>query len=219
MDRNVLGVIVGFAFVFLMIFIATIIQKTFKLSNEFSRKIIHISVGNWVFLALYYFTKWEYAIIGPVVFIFLNYLSYRTKLFAAMELEEKNLGTVYYSISLTILTLLTFVPNPIRFLPFLGMMAMTWGDGFAAVVGKNFPIKPIKTGKSLGGSLAFFVFSALAVAVYLFVFKSDIGLAKVIQLALLTGFLGAVIEIASPKNTDNLTVPIILGLLGFGMGW
>ncbi|NOZ62633.1 MAG: hypothetical protein GXO74_13260 [Calditrichaeota bacterium] len=218
MDRNVIGVIVGFAFVFLMIFVATVIQKIFKLSNDFSRKIIHISVGNWLFFALYYFTKWEYAIIGPVVFIFLNYLSYRTNLFAAMELKEKNPGTVYYAISLTICTLLTFVPSPIRYLPFLGILAMTWGDGFAAVIGKNFPVKQIRPGKSWGGSLAFFVFAGLSAAVYLFIFQPEMAASRMSQLAIGTAFLGAVIEIFSPKNTDNLTVPIIIGVLAFVLG-
>ncbi len=41
-----LKVILSFAFVFLMIFIATLIQKLVKLSNEFSRKIIHVAVGH-----------------------------------------------------------------------------------------------------------------------------------------------------------------------------
>jgi len=217
MDRNIIGVIAGFAFVFLMIFIATIIQKIFKLSNEFSRKIIHISVGNLVFLALYYFTKWEYAIVGPVVFIFLNYLSYRTNLFAAMELKEKNPGTVYYAISLTICTLFTFVPSPVRFLPFLGIMAMTWGDGFAAIIGKKFPIKQIRPGKSWGGSLAFFISAGLSATVYLFVFLPEMAASRIIQLAIATALLGALIEIFSPKNTDNLTVPIILGAMAFAL--
>ena len=219
MERNVLGVIVGFAFVFLMIFIATIIQKIFKLSNEFSRKIIHISVGNWVFLALYYFTKWEYAIIGPVVFIFLNYLSYRTKLFAAMELEEKNPGTVYYSISLTILTLLTFVPSPIRFLPYLGIMAMTWGDGFAAIIGQKLPVGQIRKGKSWGGSLAFIVFAGISAAIYLSIFQPQLATSRIVQLAAATAILGSAIEILSPKNTDNLTVPLIIGLAAFALGF
>lgn len=215
MDRNLLGVIVGFAFVFLMIFIATVAQKIFKLSNEFSRKIVHITVGNWIFLALYYFTKWEYAIIGPVVFIFLNYLSYKTKLFATMELEEKNPGTIYYAISLTICTFLTFISGSINYLPYLGILAMVWGDGFAAVIGKKFPVISIRRGRSLGGTLAFMIFAALSAAVYLYVFRTHVSHHNFVSLIIFTSVFGALIELFSPKNTDNLTVPIILGVIAY----
>lgn len=156
MDQNILGIIYSFVFVFAMIFIATIFQKLFKMGNDFSRKIIHVAVGNWTFIALFYFTTWYYAIIGPVSFILINFLSYNYTIFKAMELEEKNPGTVYYSISLTICTLFTFSKTPVLVLPFLGIMAMTWGDGMAAVIGKKFPVRQIRQGKSLGGSCAFF---------------------------------------------------------------
>ncbi|MBU0493563.1 MAG: DUF92 domain-containing protein, partial [Chloroflexi bacterium] len=41
-----------------------------------------------------------FAIIPPLSFIVLNYISYRREVFKAMELEDKgNLGTVYFPIS------------------------------------------------------------------------------------------------------------------------
>jgi len=215
MERNLLGVIIGFVFVFAMIFIATAIQILFKLSNDFSRKIIHIAVGNWVFIALFYFTEWYYAIIGPVAFILINFLSYKYTIFKAMELEEKNPGTVYYSVSLTICTLLTFYQSPLLVLPFLGIMAMTWGDGMAAVVGKKFPIKQLKPGKSLGGSGSFFIFAFIAVIVYLLIAGTIFSTWAVLLTGLITAFLGAIIELYSPKNLDNLTVPLVIGVIGF----
>ena len=215
MDRNILGVIIGFVFVFAMIFIATAIQKLFKLSNDFSRKIIHIAVGNWVFIALFYFTEWYYAIIVPVAFILINFLSYKYTIFKAMELEEKNPGTVYYSVSLTICTLLTFYQSPLLILPFLGIMAMTWGDGMAAVVGKKFSIKQLRPDKSLGGSGAFFIFTFIAVIVYLLIYGSAFSTGTILLIALITALLGAIIELYSPKNSDNLTVPLVIGVIGF----
>ena len=215
MDRNILGVIIGFVFVFAMIFIATVIQKLFKLSNDFSRKIIHIAVGNWIFIALFYFTEWYYAIIGPLAFILINYLSYKYTIFKAMELEEKNPGTVYYSVSLTICTLLTFCQSPLLVLPFLGIMAMTWGDGMAAVVGKKFPIKQLRPGKSLGGSGSFFIFTLISSIVYLLIAGITFNTGIVLLIGLITALLGAIIELYSPKNLDNLTVPLVIGVIGF----
>lgn len=218
MDRNILGIIYSFAFVFSMIFIATVIQKVFKLSNDFSRKIIHVAVGNWIFIALFYFDTWYYAIVGPVSFIILNYISYKYNIFKAMELEEKNPGTVYYSVSLTICTLFAFSKPDFLILPFLGIMAMTWGDGMAAVIGKIKPVKQIRPGKSIGGSSSFFIFTFLAVVAYFLIIGIKISTVNIIFYGLATALIGSLIELYSPKNTDNLTVPIIIGLIGFLVG-
>jgi phytol kinase len=218
MSKDIVGLILSFAFVFLMIFLATLIQKLFKFSNEFSRKIIHIAVGNWIFIALYYFEDWYIAIIGPVAFILINFLSYKFTIFKAMELQEKNPGTIYYPISLAICTLLTYSQNPLLFLPYLGIMAMTWGDGLAAVIGKKIPVQQIRPRKSIGGSASFFIFTLLASFIYLLIEPTNLSTGTIILYALATAFIGVLIELYSPKNLDNLTVPIMLGLIGFFVG-
>jgi phytol kinase len=218
MNKDVLGLILSFAFVFLMIFIATLIQKLFKLSNEFSRKIIHIAVGNWIFIALYYFQDWYIAIIGPVAFILINFLSYKFTIFKAMELEEKNPGTIYYPISLAICTVFTYARQPLLILPYLGIMAMTWGDGMAAVIGKQWPIRALRPRKSLGGSAAFFIFTLAASMIYLWIEAPQFSAATIFSYGLMAALIGVVIELFSPKNLDNLTVPILLGLIGFVIG-
>jgi len=218
MSRDVLGLILSFAFVFFMIFLATVIQKAFKLSNEFSRKIIHIAVGHWVFIALFYFEDWYIAIIGPIAFILINFLSYKFTIFKAMELDEKNPGTIYFPISLAVCTLFTYSQKPILLLPYLGIMAMAWGDGMAAVIGKKYPIKQILPGKSVGGALTFLIFTFTACLVYLFVEAGSFSLGSILMYAFGAAVIGGIIEILSPKNLDNLTVPIILGLIGFLIG-
>jgi len=218
MNKDVLGLILSFAFVFLMIFIATLIQKLFKLSNEFSRKIIHIAVGNWIFIALHYFQDWYIAIIGPVAFILINFLSYKFTIFKAMELEEKNPGTIYYPISLAICTVFTYARQPLLILPYLGIMAMTWGDGMAAVIGKQWPIRALRPRKSLGGSAAFFIFTLAASMIYLWIEAPQFSAATIFSYGLMAALIGVVIELFSPKNLDNLTVPILLGLIGFVIG-
>ncbi len=214
MNRDVTGLILSFAFVFLMIFLATIIQKLFKLSNEFSRKIIHIAVGHWIFISLYYFEDWYIAVIGPVAFILINFLSYKFTIFKAMELEEKNPGTVYYPISLAICTLLTYSQQPLLILPYLGIIAMTWGDGMAAVIGKKWPLQQIRPRKSVGGSAAFFIFTFIASIIYLLVEAGNLSISMIFICGLATALIGTLIEVFSPKNLDNLTVPIILGVIG-----
>ncbi len=50
-----------------------------------------------------FFDDFRYAIIPPVAFIVINFISYRGNLIKVMEREEENkdgLGTVYFAISL-----------------------------------------------------------------------------------------------------------------------
>ncbi len=218
MNKDILGLILSFAFVFLMIFLATVVQKLFKLSNDFSRKIIHIAVGNWIFIALYYFKDWYIAIIGPVTFILINFLSYKFTIFKAMELEEKNPGTIYYPISLAICTLFTYARQPLLMLPYLGIMAMTWGDGMAAVIGRKWPIRQLRPRKSLAGSIAFFIFTLASCLIYLALEAQHFSGSEIFGFALMAAVVGAIIELYSPKNLDNLTVPILLGCIGYLIG-
>ena len=213
-NHNIIGLILSYVFVFSVILLSTAIQYIFKLSTNFSRKIIHIAVGNWIFIALYYFSNWYFAIIGPASFILINYISYRFNIFKAMELEEKNPGTVYYSISLTILTFITFIRSPFYIFPYLGIMAMTWGDGFAAVIGKKFPVKIIRAGKSIGGSITFFLFTIVSCIIYLFIQNTSLNILLILAISITFAFVGMLIELFSPKNMDNFTVPLILGLSG-----
>ncbi|MBN1153493.1 hypothetical protein JXB12_01090 [candidate division KSB1 bacterium] len=214
MDSQIVAVVLSFVFVFAIIFAATLLKKYLKISEFTTRKIIHIGVGNWVICAFYLFTDWYIAIVPPITFIIVNYLSYRYTIFKAMELEEKNPGTVYYSISLTILTFFTFYWTPKLILPYLGIMAMVWGDGFAALIGRAYPIKKISENKSLGGSIAFLVMSSIACFVYLLINSGGWDISLMIKLALLFSIIGTYVELRTRRSIDNLTVPLLVGLVG-----
>ncbi|MCL4500024.1 MAG: hypothetical protein M1335_07285 [Chloroflexi bacterium] len=75
-----------------------------RLSVDFTRKFVHIGVGMVAFLLVALFKTWQFAIIPPLVFIAVNYVSYRRQIFAGMETGEKGeLGTVYFPISFAVL--------------------------------------------------------------------------------------------------------------------
>ena len=125
---------------------------------------------------------------------------------------------IYYPISLAVCTLLTYSKQPILILPYLGIMAMAWGDGMAAVVGKKMPIKIIRPGKSIGGSSTFSIFTLVSSFIYLFTQTSQISFETIFVYSLVTATIGGIVELVSSKNLDNLTVPIFLGLVGFLVG-
>ena len=103
---NFLGIIVSYLYIGLVIIGAKIFEKRGK---EVSRKFIHIMLGNWWVIAMYFFTNVWAAIFVPITFVIINYLSYKKDLIKVMERDEQDgLGTVYYAIALLILAIISF---------------------------------------------------------------------------------------------------------------
>lgn len=219
MDTNVLGVLVSFGFVFFILIAVTMIQKLVGLNEEFSRKAVHILVGNWVFLALYFFDNWIWASIVPLCFILLNAISYRKSLFTAMERGSgDSLGTIWYAVSLLILTFIAFYfVKPYVLLG--GILAMAYGDGFAAVVGSRwgnvtYPAKFSE--KSLEGTMTGFLFIFIVTTAVAQVYLPG----NSFLIGLICGIMGTLLELLTPNGLDNLTLPLgVSGILyGFSLG-
>ena len=98
---NIIGIIASYLYVGLVIAGGKIFEKKGK---EASRKFIHIMLGNWWFVAMYFFTNVWYAAVAPLTFVIINYLSYKKNLIKVMERDEQDgLGTIYFAIALLIL--------------------------------------------------------------------------------------------------------------------
>lgn len=163
-QKEFTGILLSYLFVFAIIGLSTIMQKKKLLSGEGSRKMIHILLCNWWILAMMLFKSNIAASIGPLSFVIINYISYKKKLFGAMERGggKEDLGTVYYAISLLILALVTFSSWSTPVTGAFGILIMGYGDGMAAVIGKRFGRKKIRIWggeKSLEGSLTMFIIS------------------------------------------------------------
>lgn len=211
--NNLYGIIASVIYIVLVILLSNLFTKAGK---EASRKFIHIMLSNWWIIAMVFFDNVWYASILPAIFIVINTLSYRYNLIKSMEREsdssEKTLGTVYYAISLLVLTILSFVfwKKPIYGL--VGVTIMGYGDGFAAIAGKAIKSKEFHIGsskKSVAGCLTMFFISMIIVSGALVYFKSNNWFIK----SILVAILATVVEAFSIKGTDNLTVPIIITLV------
>lgn len=206
---NVWGLILSYVLVFAVIGLSSFLQNKGIIKEEGARKFIHIGVSNWWFIAILFF-KGDYAlwfaIIAPITFIILNYLSYRLDLIKAMERGGKgSLGTVYFPISLLILVIISFgVLKRPEFGAF-GMLILGYGDGLAAIIGKSYGKKELMHGKTLEGTLTMFLASLLVSLVLVFVFLNGFNS---IYIAFILAVSATVIELYSPKGLDNLTVPL-----------
>lgn len=208
---NWLGILVSYLYIGVIIVGAKLFEK---LGKEASRKFIHIMLGNWWFIAMAFFTNVWFASFVPATFVIINYLSYKKDIIKVMERDTQDgLGTVYYAISLLILSIISF---GIYHQPSLGLipnLVMAYGDGFAGLFGKLLKSKKYKitdTKKSIAGSIAMFLTTTIIIGAYLAWAHSDIfwqtshwPLISILMAFALTG-----IEAVSIKGTDNITVPL-----------
>lgn len=216
--QNIYGLLLSIIYIFIILGIATLVAKFSKGASETSRKIVHILVGNWVFITPFFTELWA-VILVPFTFIIFNSLSLKYNLIPAMERNDDSLGTVYYAISLFILSGAGFLLGW-RILPFIGILNMAYGDGFAAIFGQKWgKKKPFSFApkKSLVGSITVAIISFIVTFIVIIYFKDKenihgLNLFTIIFISLLTGILSAFIELTGNKGCDNLTLPIGSGL-------
>jgi phytol kinase len=217
---EIAGIIIAFLFIFAVIGIAQLLVIREVVSPSVARKLIHISVAHWWLIAMAFHEMVWTAMVGPVAFIVLNYLSYRRHLVTAMDTDESagNLGTVYFPVSLLVLVLLTFGgPMPI-YVGALGILIMGYGDGLASLFGAHLghPHETLfRTRKSFAGSVTMFVASSL-VTLAVTSAAPEFG-DSIILAAITTGVVAMTIEYITPFGLDNLTVPILTSLFFYGV--
>ena len=206
-----LAIAIAFAYVFAVLGVAEALRKLFKLPVEFTRKVVHIGVGMWAWGTIALFqSKWM-AIVTPLSFVALNYVSYKRGLFLAMESNDRgNLGTVYFPLAFAAVILLAWdVSKPMLV---AALMPLTWGDAFAAIVGKAIGRRRYAVGgsvRTLEGSATMFALSFLGVFAALIVLErlagAEIGWAALFALA--TALAATLAEALSVRGLDNLLVP------------
>lgn len=200
------GIFVSFTYIGIILFIAIFIEKSKIFSKEFSRKFIHIMVGNWVFIAFYYFDNWLSISIVPAIFVFLNYMSKKYHIVTAMEREnDESWGTVWYALTLLILCAAgKFLGE--SSIAYVGILTMTYADGFAAIVGEKFSNSNnyLYEKKTVYGSMTIFVVTFIIVTIIDNYYYFEVDLVKSISIAVLATLL----ELFSKKGSDNLILPI-----------
>jgi len=224
MRQDWLALIISYVYVFAMIGIGEGLRKWLgqakpgTYSTEFTRKLIHISVGMWAFGTVLLFEHWYFAIIPPLSFVVLNYISYRQETFKAMETGEKgNLGTVYFPISFSIIICL-FWTRPSLLVA--SLMPMTWGDALAAVLGRRYGQRKysvLGSTRSVEGSLAMFLVSWLSTFLALLLL-SPLAWQTSLLYSLALAVFATLVEALSPWHIDNLTVPLLSAALLYLIG-
>lgn len=212
--KNIVGIIISFVYIATLMLSAKYFEKFEK---EASRKFIHILLANWWLIAMAFFDNIVWAMIPPISFVVINFISYRGNVIKVMERSDENkdgLGTVYFAISLIPLVFLSYglTNNPL--IGLVGFFIMAYGDGFAAIVGKSMKSKEYKVfgcTKTLAGSCVMFVMSFI-ITISVFAYSNtELLFVKAILLSIIT----TILEAISIKGTDNITVPVVASLITY----
>ncbi|MCY3411642.1 MAG: DUF92 domain-containing protein [Candidatus Heimdallarchaeota archaeon] len=215
MDRDVLGSLLIILTVGMLIIISEFLARTQRLSKEEARKLLHITAGNILFFVPLFENKILVTSI-PLFFAFVNiFLSpispikrIRLKTFGAGH----SLGTIFYPISLSFVIWFGFDS---LWMTLAAFFPVIYGDGFAAVVGpraKEGHFKIYNGTKTLIGTLVVSFASWLAVLIGIIILGYGIALAIIV--ASIIALFAPLVEVLSPKGTDNLLIPpILFGIL------
>ena len=189
-----------------LVFLISFLYKSFNPNNkEALRKIIHIGIGPLIPLAKYLNVDQTSALYFTGIVSLLTFINYRSKLFPTIEdVNRKSYGTLFYCLSLFILIYLYWNKDPTSL--FAGFFIMTFGDGFAGLIGKNFQSKSwffLKQKKSFFGTISMFVTSLIVVFGFSYFQKYSFNI-NLFTIA----FISTILEQFSIFGIDNLIVPI-----------
>lgn len=207
-----IGYLLTFTYIFLVIGISAILKEKNIINEEDSRKIVHIFVSLSFIIMYIYLKDTIHFIIPPLIFILLNYLSYKKNIFTAMERKQDNtLGTVYYAFSLFIMALLSLICKNYIYSYAIGIFCMAFADGLAPIISSKIKSKKLYRKKTVSGTLTVFIMTLLIVVIINKVFLLNYDVYKII----LVSFVSAILELFSRRGLDNLTLPLGLSLLSY----
>jgi len=238
----VLGdIIVYFIAVFyaaIVLTIADIARKKRNLGSETTRRIVHLFAGAAIWTVPYYPHPWVATLVA-LTFVIMLALANTNRFgsfFAAMARPEDLVhnsvrGPFWYAVSITVLTaIFTFTGyHSIYFVAAAAIHIMMLGDGMSAPIGIKYGTNSTRvifgSKRSTPGTLAVFVFGFIGAliafwwfgifSVEVFVSGGNILWFELVALALVGSITGTIVELVSPKGTDNITLPMITCLVMF----
>jgi len=147
---------------------------------------------------------------GPFIVItfLISPLSPLKKVRDRLSKSGHGLGLVYYAIAWTVLAYVFFDHKEVIA---IGILAMSYGDGFASLVGVKYGRKIYKVfddTKSLVGSLGMFLFTLLMLEVALLYYQIPMQMRALPGLLILS-LIATGVEGLTPKGLDNLSVPFV----------
>ena len=192
------------------------------------RKIIHIGVGNFIFIWWMFTEGWVMLAFFTIPFAILLFIAMlKDNIISESDLGRINkkghkTGLFLYAVSISLMILL-FSDHWVA--ATFGIVAMTYGDGFGCVIGKRFGKHPGFNGKTLEGSLAVFIFTTVVcmviLALYSFLssemvlgFSADCtAIVPGFVACIIAGLVATIVEAVCHGAYDNIAIPMSVALV------
>jgi len=219
MDSGVKGLLLSFGYAGAILVAAEAARACCAVPTALTRKAVHISAGMWVFAIPALFSDKAVGLVPFASFIFINWALYRLRMLPSVDAPDASPGTVFFALSITALFAVLWRPDApgldLGAVAQTAVMAMTWGDALAALVGQRcgrmrYRALAVANERTLEGSLAMLLVSwaaMLGALACLPVQGSMLPLAVTAPATLWAAAAATLVEAASPFGLDNLLVP------------
>jgi len=213
-QSDLVGVAAVYIYVALLIvFTEKVFSKRYPVQ---SRKFLHIMTGNIAFILPLFETREIMAFVAAGPFILFTFLMSPYSPIKSMRGKTSEaghgLGLVYYAITWTVLAYAFFDHREIIA---MGILAMSYGDGLASVIGIKYGKRKysiFKDIKSYVGSIAMFVCTFLLLVIALLFYAVPLTTRVAVYLLCMAG-VATIVEGVTPLGLDNLSVPFVVALM------
>ncbi|MCC0179033.1 phosphatidate cytidylyltransferase [Waterburya agarophytonicola K14] len=207
----------GAVFVYLgiLVAIADFLSRLLPNDPELTRKVVHIGSGNVILLAWWFNISTQVIVSAAIIAAAIAIVSYIIPILPSIEsVGRKSFGTLFYAISMAVLTACFWQDTPQY--AAIGILIMAWGDGMAAIIGQRFGKHLYQIGtisKSWEGSLAMMGASFIVTELILLFVE---GLSwQILLISSIVAVIATILEGFSQLGIDNLTVPLCSGIICF----
>ncbi len=208
---DITGLVFVYLYVIMLIFLS---ERVLKKYPQLSRKFLHIMVGNILFIIPLFDSRWVMVLLAAAPFILFTFLMCPfspIKFKSGTSMAGHRLGLVFYSISWTILAIFFF--DRLEIIA-VGIIAMSYGDGFAAVIGQRYGKRKFNIlgdQKSVEGSITMFMVTLVAMILILPYFNAVPS--KMWIVVPLTALVATIAEATVPKGMDNISASLSVAIL------
>ncbi len=216
---DIIGLILVYGYIAILLIIS---EKVLNKYPTFSRKFLHIMVGNVIFILPLFTNQFVITFLAAAPFIVLTFLMSQyspIKFNDRISTSGHGLGLVYYAISWTVLAFFFYDQ---QWIIAVGIAAMSYGDGMAALIGEKFgkhKYNVFGDKKSFEGSITMFLVLIVTLGIvlaYYNIFTTTFIIIPVVAL------IATIFEGITPKGLDNITACfsavgtyLLLTMIGF----
>lgn len=197
-------------FLGILVIIAETLNRWGKIDAELARKIVHIGSGNVILIAWWLDIPTTLIIQASLGASLVAIASYFLPILPSINgVGRKSFGTLFYAMSIGILTAWFWIYLKQPVYTVIGILVMSWGDGMAGIIGKRFgkhPYQIFGNQKSWEGSLTMLLVSLIVISLILG-FNSE-NLTQNLITSVIVAIAATLLESFSKLGIDNLTVPL-----------